>query len=139
MAKALTNPCDQCPFRRDVDPGICAAKDSHPASFIGQAVGPFFLPCHKQAGFAEDSRDPDLHQCAGAAAYRANCGYDHLPSQLLVAEADRERFFANPAEFLAHHLGVPVEQAERMLRHYPPEAMLEVELSRQGVRRVPLA
>jgi hypothetical protein len=56
-----------------------------------------------------------------------------------VAEADRERFFANPAEFLAHHLGVPVEQAERMLRHYPPEAMLEVELSRQGVRRVPLA
>jgi hypothetical protein len=23
-----------------VDPGICAAKDSHPASFIGQAVAP---------------------------------------------------------------------------------------------------
>lgn len=130
-------PCVQCPFRRGVDPGICASKNTVPEAFIGQAIGNFLLPCHLQAGFKESPYSPELRQCPGAAKYRANCGYE-VHSRLLQLPADPVTVFSSPAELLAHHWQVSIEYAESVLRNYTPEQMLEVEQMRAGVRVVNL-
>ena len=137
----MNKPCSECPFRRDVDPAICASKNSHPASFVGQAFGPFFLPCHKQAAFTADACDPALAQCPGAAAFRANAGvFDQyrFPPGMLRLPADPVTFFATPEEFLAHHMSLTPAEAAEWLRDCPPELLCQIELRRAGVRIVQL-
>ena len=137
MARDPREPCAQCPFRRDVRPDICELKDSHPAEFIGQVFGPFLLPCHLDAGFVADARDPGNVQCPGAATFRTNVGVwarVELPAALLRLPGDTDRYFATLEEFLAHHLRCSPEAAERWLRSYPPERLLDIELRKRGVR-----
>lgn len=131
-------PCEQCPFRRDVDPNICATFEANPASFIGQAFGPFFLPCHKQGGFKDNACNPELHQCAGAAAFRANCNVTGLPESIVIGPQDTERFFANPAEFLAHHFQLTMDEAAVLLRVWPPSELTRIEMRKTGVKLIPM-
>lgn len=121
-------PCGECPFRRDVRAGICAEKSSHPGDFIGQIFGPFFLPCHRSAGFDRNPIDPSLRQCPGAAVFRSNVGaWDKvaLPAALLRLPADRERYFGTVEEFVAHHTGCTLEEARVWLAYYTPEFLAQ--------------
>lgn len=137
--KDLKTPCAACPFSRKVEPG--ALGGSSPLTYIGQAVGPFMLPCHKTC----DLDDPDwkknfehsTSQCAGAAIYRANTGVDKLlPAELLHLPADTEQVFASHAEFLAHHLLGTLEGAEEFLKTVTPTMLLRMELTRTEVRLI---
>jgi len=134
----LKSACTQCPFRRDVDPGICATKNSTPEQFIGQAFGPFMLPCHLQPGFDEDCRDPELKHCRGAASFRASLKrggkLPRLPEFIPVGPEDAGKFFGTPEEFMAHHLSVKIEDAAYLLRRMPPAYWTMVEMSKAGAK-----
>lgn len=125
-------PCRECPFTRSIAPGFTGGAD--PAVFVGQAVGPFLLPCHMDTRYAEERHSPELVQCAGAAIYRANIGAaDRLPGAMLRCSPDPAAVFTSPAELLAHHRQVALEDAEAELQRTPPGVLLERELARSGV------
>lgn len=132
--KNMTAPCAQCPWRKDVEPGFLGG--SKPEVYIGQAVGPFVLPCHM--GYPDTNDKARLcmesPQCAGAAIYRANNKIDYLPEPLLrLAPADE--VFGSHVEFLAHHKRISLEQAELELRATTPEQHLARELRRHNTMR----
>jgi hypothetical protein len=128
-------PCAECPFARATPPG--ATGGAEPTVYIGQAVGPFFLPCHMDPKYEENHRSTEVVQCAGAAAFRANVGVDVLmPEALLRTDADRERVFATPAELLAHHGQMSLAEAEVLLALFPPEMLLRREMVKRGCQVV---
>lgn len=130
-----TTPCPECPFARHVEPG--ATGGSSPEVFVGQALGPFLLSCHMDPDYEKDRRSPKLRQCAGAAMFRSNIGVDHLmPKFLHYLPSNEEKVFSNPAELLAHHFRISIEEADEFLREHPPVELLEIELSKSGVRKV---
>lgn len=110
---AVKEPCPQCPFSRSVTPG--ALGGTRPEAYVGQAAGPFTLPCHKHCDFD----DPDWKakaaltpQCAGAAIYRTHTGVaDKMPEGIPVMPAN-PGVFSSAAEFVAHHSGMPLAEAE---------------------------
>ena len=123
--KQHPKPCNECIFRRESPRGCDnppVMGGSAPTVYIGQTRGPFYIPCHKCCDFTDPNwkNDHTINQCAGAAIYRANCGYD-LPVDLLFAPADLESVFASPQEFLAHHMGMSLEAAQVCLAEYPAE------------------
>lgn len=127
-----SKPCSTCPFRKTVEPGATGGSD--PTVFIGQAFGPFFLPCHSSPGYEEGRRSTKHIQCAGAAIFRANCKVDKLmPKQLLSLPPDRELVFYGPHDFLAHHLQSEIK-AWLILSITPPTTLLQMELSKNGVQ-----
>lgn len=129
-------PCDGCPYARATPPGQLRGVDVR--RFIGQAIGPFLLPCHGYADRKGWSLDPSKPQCAGAAMYRDLVGVAHkMPPALSREKGDPELVFANAVEFLAHHENMTLDEAERDLRRLSPEAILLVEMFNQGVRKVP--
>ena len=104
-AKAnLKEPCGACPFRRSTEPG--ALGGSPPEVFIGQAHGPFWIPCHRtyEPGVSAKEQRPDrAEQCAGCAIYRSNVEVaDRMPEPLLRLPADKDKVFATPAEFIKY-------------------------------------
>lgn len=130
-----TTPCKECPFARHVEPGMTGG--SNPAVYIGQVIGPFLLSCHMDPDYEKDRRSPKLRQCAGAAIFRSNVGVDHLmPTFLHHLPSDEEKVFSNPAELLAHHFKVHIEEADAFLVEHPPLQLLEIELSKSGVKQV---
>ena len=130
MSKCLTTACKDCPWSRGVKPG--ALGGSPPETFLGQAVGPFILPCHHDCDFD----DPDwkrkidkVTQCAGAAVFRANIGVStRMPGVLQRLDADTDAVFSTPAEFLAHHKGITLAEAR--------EVFNEVSLVEMGRRQM---
>jgi hypothetical protein len=125
-------PCKGCPFRRDTPAGDLGGSPT--TTYVGQAHGPFWLPCHNSAGYGpETRRDPTHHQCAGAAIFRANTGRAELmPPALLHLPADTTEVFGSYAEFVAHHEEMSVEMAKTCLEILPPDRLMVCELSRQG-------
>lgn len=131
---ACVKPCAECPFSRTGTPDK-AMYD--PLRIIGQAHGPFMLPCHMPADYAEKQHaaTAELPQCAGAAIYRSNVGVaSRMPPALHVLPADTAAVFASPAELVASHYGCPMEHAEEAMRRNPPEQLLRQELGRTGVQ-----
>jgi len=134
-------PCEGCPFARHVKPG--ATGGSLPDRYIGQALGPFWLPCHMAPGYEENKFAPNntevIPQCAGAATYRANVGVmDKFPPSVLHAAPDRELVFAGPDELLAHHLQISLAEAQKILQHVTPEMMLASEYQRMRAEHLRL-
>lgn len=93
-------PCTECPWRR-----------CHPAGWLGGYLPEHFvasvhhsipIPCHKTL---EEGRKPAL--CAGALIFMKNSCKLPDTQQLVNAknqvEADREKVFMFPQEFLDHH------------------------------------
>jgi len=110
---------------------------SSPTVYVGQAVGPFLLSCHMDPDYEKDRRSAKLRQCAGAAIFRSNIGVDKLmPEFLHYLPSDEEKVFSNPAELIAHHFKVPIEEADAFLNEHPPLELLQVELEKSGVQRV---
>lgn len=135
---AVAKPCKGCPFARETEPGELGG--GNPLTFIGQAHGPFWLPCHSAGAYAAKESDPaKVPQCAGAAIYRTHTGRDALmPSGIAVLPADRERVFSNPTEFLAHHTGLSMGDAAFMLRISSPDDLLLYEFSQREMRLLSL-
>jgi hypothetical protein len=126
VTKQHDKPCAECPFSRAVEPGGTGGSD--PTVYVGQAFGPFWLPCHMDAKYKKDHLDTASLQCAGAAAFRENVGVaKYLPDELLHTRGDVDRVFATPQELIAHHLGIPLEEAENILKDTPPVELLKLE------------
>ncbi len=141
--KQHETPCAACPFRRTTAPGCqtqgVSLGGSPSFTYIGQAHGPFWLPCHSTHNYKDPvaRRDPSNLQCAGAAIYRANTERDkQLPPSLLHLPKDVNAVFASPVEFLAHHEDIPITKAEEFLTRFTPDLLLKHELSRQGAQVV---
>lgn len=143
MAKDCKRMCSSCPFRRDIKPG--ALGGSAPEVYIGQAFGPFRLPCHSGKGYYKNpdaKRALSMPQCAGAAIFRANCGLTEKLSAVKAGDgsgihslpADPHACFVSAAEFLAHHSRVPLHVAESMLRVVPVEILTRFQMMREGTR-----
>lgn len=131
--KQHTTPCADCPFRKKT--GVLGG--SPPETYVGQAHGPFFLPCHSTHDHTklEARLNRDNTQCAGAAIFRANIGRDTLmPDKLLHLPADTKDVFASHAELLAFHLGISLEEAEARLKIETPVELMHREL-RKGAER----
>lgn len=122
-------PCATCPFRRTTEPGTLGG--SPPETFVGQAFACFWIPCHEVI----DYKDPqwrtqyDTPQCAGVAIYRANA-HPNIRNgpRILRLEADKDLVFASPAEFLAHHKRISIQEAEDLLAITTPADHWEREM-----------
>lgn len=90
-------PCSDCPWRRVALPGWLGTVTAD--DWIQAAHGEVRIDCHTKRG----TRAPFGPQCAGAAVYRANVCKTPRDRNLLVLQENREKVFATPAEFLAHH------------------------------------
>jgi len=116
--KNLSAPCKECAFRRDSEPGYLGGSPVE--TFVGQVFGPFVIPCHCACDFEDPSwKDKvfETPQCAGTAIFRANLDLDRtLPPQLHQLPSDHKLVFTNPAEFMAHHKGIGVAEAEQILK-----------------------
>lgn len=128
-------PCDSCPFSRASTPGGLGTKEG-PEPFIGQAHGPFYLPCHKTyLSKGISPMTPGLPQCAGAAIFRANIGVaPYLPLSIHVLPRDSVAVFKTPVEFLAHHARITEADARAWLAKRPPSMLMGIELSHQKLR-----
>lgn len=123
--KKLKAPCKACPFSRKCEPGATGGSD--PTVFIGQAFGPFWLPCHKTCDFSDPDwkKDLSVQQCAGAAIFRTNINRWHgMPSQLLRLPENKDLVFSSPEELLAHHKGITLEEAVKELKVRSPHALM---------------
>lgn len=127
-----------CPFRRDTPPGELGGSTTD--VYVGQAHGPFWLPCHNSPGYSSETRrDPKHAQCAGAAIFRANTGRaSALPAGLLSLPPDKEKVFGSYAEFVSHHEKAPLDFAERKLRFFPPDLMMIAQMERSTTTKVNL-
>lgn len=129
MKPCVKTPCPQCAFTRSSIPG--ALGGSPPEVYIGQAYGPFYVPCHMQYGERESMAQvkaecEQIHQCAGMAIFRANLGIDrHLPGALTKLPKDPALVFATEAEFLSHHMRVDKHVAMSFLAANPPATLLQ--------------
>lgn len=127
-----STPCPECPFSSDCNPGDTGGSD--PTRFIGQAVGPFFLPCHMDPGYEKDRYNLGLLQCAGAAMFRANIGVASLMPPQIHALPASEKAFGSPVELLAHHLKISLTEAVELLEKRPLDVLLKEEFERSGVK-----
>lgn len=124
---ACAKPCPGCPFARATPPGEIGG--SSPLVYLGQAAGPYYLPCHNSPGYAENRRSFDHLQCAGAAIFRTHIEAD-VPGSLARLPEDKAAVFSSAAEFLAYHKQAPIEMAEAFLRHMTLEDLLRQQLQR---------
>jgi hypothetical protein len=131
-------PCKECPFSRAIEPGATGGAD--PSVYVGQAYGPFWLPCHMDKDYTHATANQKanvLAQCAGAAIFRANVGVeDQMPPWVHQLPADTTLSFASPAELIAHHGKMSLEEAEEFLRAFPPFLLLLIELSKLDERHL---
>lgn len=128
----LQRPCGACPFSRKCEPG--ALGGSPMSTYLGQALGPFYLPCHKTVDFSNPDWKREItkpEQCAGAAIFRANIGVDRMmPDALHRLPANRELVFGSFEEMAAHHLGLTPPQAAEFVRRENPMKCLVREMHR---------
>lgn len=95
--------CKSCPFSRNCESG--ALGGSSVATYLGQILGNFYLPCHAAANYlGNDTPISSQHvQCAGAALFRQNIG-TYVPDPLLKIEGgEDDNVFKTLEEFIAHH------------------------------------
>jgi hypothetical protein len=136
--ESCRKPCDECPFKRHnkLDNSDGKPGGSDPTVYIGQAMGPFWLPCHKSPDYQGKDSDPSqVIQCAGAAVFRSNIGRaDLMPQGLLRLPMNKTQVFATPEELLAHYRGVSLDQAAVELYITTPLELMQAELSKQEVQ-----
>lgn len=87
-------PCSDCPWRRDSLNGWLGSMT--PEEWVRVAHSDSTVDCHTLKGA----------QCAGIAVYRRNVAKMAYPPNLRL-EADKEKVFGFPTEFIAHHSKMP--------------------------------
>ena len=136
---ARKRPCGECPFSRACEPGGTGGSD--PTVFVGQAYGPFWLPCHTDPDYNTPmslaEKTATVSQCAGAAIFRANVGADaRMPDGVHRLPADTSLVFATPAELIAHHNRSTLEEAEEILRRTPSRELLRAEIDKLSAENI---
>lgn len=134
--KDLNKPCKECAFARSSIPGELGGSEAE--VYIGQCYGPFYIPCH----MTYELGDPNIREklactggCAGSAVFRANLGWDdRLPAGINRLPPDHQAVFSTPAEFIAHHKRISLQDAQELLAKRPPLQLLKDELSKAEVR-----
>lgn len=128
----LNKPCSGCPFARKNTQKGAEPGGSKVGVYFGQAFGPFWLPCHMDKNYADKESDPKrVNQCAGAAIFRANMGYDkRMPEQILKLPANHELVFSNPAEMAAHYTKMPMAPLAEALTEETIYQLFLTELSK---------
>lgn len=92
------SPCSDCPWARTALRGWLGGTGpvtEQVDDWLKEAHGGMDIPCHVLTGA----------QCAGAAIYRTNVCKRNVAPGVLLLPADREKVFATPMEFRAHHSG----------------------------------
>lgn len=126
--------CGGCPFKRINSNEKPNPGGSHPFVYIGQTLGPFWLPCHKDKNYVGAGSNPTLvTQCRGAAIFRSNCGVsEKMPDKLIKLEKDTEDVFASPAEFVSHYSGHPIDVVEAYLSEENLRSIMIKEFTRSS-------
>lgn len=123
--------CPECPFSRKSTRG--ALGGSPIGTYLGQIIGPFFMPCHMARDYkGNDTPLSDKHaQCAGAAIMRANLKIGHLmPDPLLKLEHSSDpNVFDTLEEFILHHYPEATPESAKEMAKLAP-AFYELELVR---------
>lgn len=128
-----SRPCKDCPFARHTPPGALGGGSLE--MYLGQVVGPFFLPCHNSPGYKQSVINLNDRQCAGAAVFRANLGVDVLmPDSLLHLPAADPLVFVGPLEFLMHHGKMTRIEAHQWRHRNPFGQLLRQELAKQEAK-----
>ena len=125
----MRRPCRACPYSRTTTPGELGGSD--PSVYVGQALGPMWLPCHCSTDYQDPNWRTDLSkpQCAGAAMFRDIIGVAKLmPAELHRLPGDPALVFSSHAELLAHHRGISLPEAEKRLKMAPPELLRDLEM-----------
>ena len=138
--RKLTKPCGACPFKKGAYPKGSNPGGASTQTYLGQARGPFWLPCHKDPEYNDKESDPNkVCQCAGAAIFRANCndGYSR-PEELLQLPSDTENVFANEVEFYEHYEDVDRLDALVMASQPLLDMYMMKELSNAQAKRMEL-
>jgi len=128
--------CGQCPFAKSTPKTYLDTMGQNGQKFIGQAQAGMYLPCYMEVGFGEFLKNPHLPQCAGAAKYRANVGIE-VPKGIGTLPPDRETVFESPEELLAHHRGIDLEHAKRIMATVPATYLARMELLQGRFIRIP--
>lgn len=131
--KQHKRPCNDCAFRRGSVPGKLGGSPT--STYVGQSVGPFWVPCHLHTNYDDPNWKSDLSkpQCAGMAVFRANLAVRPVPG-LLQAEQDFETVFSSHEEFVAHHDQISIQEAEGRLRQKTPVDHLRDEMLKSSVK-----
>lgn len=74
-------------------------------------------------------------QCAGSRVFRANLGDTRLPEKLKGMNPDHALIFSSHAEFVAHHKGITLAEAEAELARRTPDELTWAEMNKMEVRR----
>lgn len=94
-----TRLCKDCPFAKHTPAGALGGGPLE--MYVGQIIGPFWLPCHNSPGYVQKKINLEDQQCAGAAIFRANLGVDALmPDALLHLPAGDLSVFPGLLEFV---------------------------------------
>lgn len=142
----LKKPCAECPFRRDVLPKV--TTEVQPLRLIGQAAGPFWLPCHMDKGYGGPGvceGHGEVQQCAGAATFRANCEVSQyqrdytgkeplaalMPPVLHKLPANHDVVFSSPIELLAAFRRISLAEATKLLEEQTPMSLFISETRKQ--------
>ena len=132
MKSKQKKPCKECPFRRDNTLEGEKPGGSSPEVYIGQALGPFWLPCHMDPEYKDKQSDPGcVNQCAGAAIFRANVKDQvkyQLPDELMFLGQDKAMVFATFDEFYAHYKKISRQEAKKILTQDKLEELLTKEI-----------
>lgn len=102
----VSQPCNNCPFRRKSMPGWLGAGS--PESFIDCMQRDEPLPCHQTVDYDDEhwlakwmlQRDSKMKMCAGALVFMRNKLQNNPFAKV---EKDHENIFSNSVEFVRHH------------------------------------
>lgn len=135
----MKKPCKGCPYRKDNNLNTSTPGSSSPAVYIGQAMGPFYLPCHEDKNYKGKKTDYSITgHCRGAASFRTHIGVNGKMPEILSQEANYEDVFEDREAFLAHYLEQPKELIAKSLGEFEYNLMLRMELSNTDVKKLDL-
>lgn len=136
----MKKPCSECPFNKQNKLETITEKLGHasPFTYVGQILGPFSLPCHKDKNYkGKETVHNEVNQCVGAAMFRKQLKINYLPKQLPLIEPD-ELCFKSIEEFLATYLETSEEEIKSKYKLADYYHMLEKELKDVNVKRINL-
>lgn len=130
----MPTPCNECPFRKDIQPGYLGGSPAE--TYVGQLQGPFNIPCHMSIDYSDPQwreKSFDVAQCRGAASLRASMKIDGIMPIGIDRIEPSELAFDSIEAFYAHHKGIAIEEAQKILSDEFMMLCLTSELSKAGV------
>jgi hypothetical protein len=104
MLKPKRNPCSECPFHRKSLAGYLGNATAE--QFLAtSASGAIPMPCHSEVDYEQDDweeQQTQVHQCTGHAIYLSNICKRPETEDVQKLPVDRDFYFSNHYEFLAH-------------------------------------